>query len=103
MLKLMLPLLMALSVTPSWGQVTPIVIHHIGPLTGSLAASNKESLAGAQLYLDALNARGGVQNRAVRLALLDDAQDPKRAAELLYGLVADRKVMTLLLPRTTPS
>lgn len=103
LMPLLMPLWMALSVTPSWGQAAPIVVHHIGPLTGSLAASNKESLAGAQLFLDAFNAKGGVQGHAVRLELLDDAQDPKRAAELLDGLVAGRKVMALLLPRTTPS
>ena len=30
------------------GAQTPIVVHHIGPLTGVLAASNKESVDGAR-------------------------------------------------------
>ncbi len=82
---------------------TPIVIHHIGPFTGVLAASNKESVEGAQLYLDALNARGGVQGRPVKLETLDDAQDPKRTVALFDQLVAEQKLLALLLPRSTPS
>jgi ABC-type branched-subunit amino acid transport system substrate-binding protein len=81
----------------------PIVIHHIGPYTGVLAASNNESVAGAQLYLDALNARGGVQGRPVKLETLDDAQDPKRSVELFDKLVAEKQLLALLLPRSTPS
>jgi len=81
----------------------PIVVHHIGPFTGVLAASNKESVEGATLFLDALNARGGVQGRPVKLQTLDDAQDPKRSVELFKQLVADKKPLALLLPRSTPS
>jgi ABC-type branched-subunit amino acid transport system substrate-binding protein len=79
------------------------VVHHIGPLTGVLAASNKESIDGARLYLDAFNARGGAQGRPVQLQTLDDGQDPKRSKELFDGLVAADKLLALMLPRTTPS
>lgn len=97
---------------------TPIVVHHIGPFTGVLAASNKESIDGARLFLDAFNARGGLQGRSVQLQTLDDGQDPKRSKELFDGLVAGTSgtsgtagtagtagtpLLALLLPRTTPS
>ena len=81
----------------------PIVIHHIGPFTGVLAASNKESVEGATLYLDALNARGGVNGRKIKLEMRDDAQDPKRSVEIFRQLVAEKKLLALLLPRSTPS
>jgi ABC-type branched-subunit amino acid transport system substrate-binding protein len=81
----------------------PIVIHHIGPFTGVLAASNQESIDGARLHLDAFNARGGVQGRKVALETLDDGQDPKRSVLLFNKLVADQKLLGLLLPRTTPT
>jgi branched-chain amino acid transport system substrate-binding protein len=81
---------------------TPIVIHHIGPLTGVLAASNQEALAGAQLYLDAFNVRGGVQGRPVVIERLDDGQDPARAVKALDALIEQRKVLALVLVRTTP-
>ena len=91
------------------GAQTPIVVHHIGPLTGVLAASNKESLDGARLFLDAFNGRGGVQGRRVLLQTLDDGQDPKRSKEIFDKLVAGTAqpaqpaLLALLLPRTTPS
>ena len=81
----------------------PIVVHHIGPFTGVLAASNKESIVGAQLYLDAFNGRGGVQGRRVQLQTLDDGQDPKRTKEHFDALIASSQLLALLLPRTTPS
>lgn len=82
---------------------TPIVVHHIGPFTGVLAASNKESIDGANLFLDAFNTRGGVQGRPVRLQTLDDGQDPKRTKDHFDRLVAANALLALLLPRTTPS
>ena len=81
----------------------PIVIHHIGPLTGVLAASNKEALDAAQMYLDAFNNRGGVQGRPVKMERVDDGQDPKRSQALFDELLAQKKVLALLMPRTTPS
>ena len=93
---------LCLSACSAWGQ-SPIVVHHIGPFTGVLAASNKESIDGARLFLDAYNARGGVQGRKVELQTLDDGQDPKRSKELFDQLVAGKTLLALLLPRTTPS
>ena len=84
-------------------QNAPIVIHHIGPFTGVLAASNKEAIEGAGLYLDSFNARGGVQGRPIKLETLDDGQDPKRTKVLFDELVAKKKPLALLLTRTTPS
>ncbi len=89
--------------TAAWAQGGPIVVHHIGPATGVLAASNKETLDATRLYLDVFNARGGVQGRPVSLEHLDDAQDPKKAKALFDQLVAERKLLALMLPRTTPS
>lgn len=81
----------------------PIVVHHIGPFTGVLAASNAEGVDGARLYLDEFNARGGVQGRPVLLETVDDGQDPKRSKEAFDKLVAEKKLLALLMPRTTPS
>jgi branched-chain amino acid transport system substrate-binding protein len=91
-----------LAVAPAAAQ-SPIVVHHIGPFTGVLASSNQEAMAGARLHLDQVNARGGIGGRPVQLQTLDDGQDPKRSAELLDQLVASKRLLTLLMPRTTPS
>jgi branched-chain amino acid transport system substrate-binding protein len=92
----------ALVASSAAAQNAPIVVHHIGPFTGVLAASNKESIDGANLFLEGFNARGGVQGRPVKLETLDDGQDPKRAKALLDELLK-KKPLALLLPRTTPS
>jgi branched-chain amino acid transport system substrate-binding protein len=92
-----------LSATAPAAAQAPIVVHHIGPLTGVLAASNAEALEGARLHLDAFNARGGLQGRRVLMEAIDDAQDPKRSAEIFDRLQADGKLLAVMMPRTTPS
>lgn len=82
---------------------SPLVVHHIGPLTGVLAASNKEALDGASLYLSGFNARGGLRGRPVQMKLLDDAQDPQRSKAHFDDLVASGQLLALMMPRTTPS
>ena len=91
-----------LASAPAAGQ-SPIVVHHIGPFTGVLAASNKEAVDGARLFLNGYNGRGGLQGRPVRLVTLDDAQDPQRTKEHFDSLVTGDKLLALLMPRTTPS
>lgn len=68
-----------------------------------LAASNKEAIDGAQLFLAGFNARGGLRGRPVQLKTLDDGQDPKRSKALFDDLVASGQLLALTMPRTTPS
>ncbi len=78
-----------------------VVVHHIGPLTGVLAASNQED--GTQLFLAGFNARGGLRGRPVQLRTLDDGQDPKRSKAHFDDLIASGQLLALMMPRTTPS
>jgi branched-chain amino acid transport system substrate-binding protein len=104
MFKHLLRLLAAAAlVAPALAQNPPIVVHHIGPFTGVLAASNQESIAGANLFLEGFNARGGVQGRPVKLETVDDGQDPKRSKALFDDLAAKRRLLALMMVRTTPS
>ena len=80
---------------------TEIVIGQTSSFSGPLAGEVKEQTAGAKLYLDWVNAHGGVNGRQIRLVSLDDAFDPKRAAENARTLVKDG-VFTLFLTRGTP-
>ncbi len=48
-------------------------------VTGAVAATVKESMAGAKLYLDQVNAKGGVHGEKIELVTLDDAFDVKKA------------------------
>ncbi len=81
----------------------PIVIHHIGPFTGPLAGANSESVKGAEIYFDALNQKGGVGGRPIKLEKLDDQQNAKESVRLFQELIDQDKALTLFMPRTTPS
>jgi branched-chain amino acid transport system substrate-binding protein len=80
-----------------------IEIHHVGPFTGPLAGVNSESVGGAEMYFAALNAKGGVGGRKINLVKLDDKQDSKETERLFKELIASKRILTLFMPRTTPS
>lgn len=89
------------SATPS----EPVLIHHIGPLTGSGggAEPNREFLSGAQLAFYQANETRGIDGRPVELVLLDDAQDAKRTAQLFRDTAVSGRMVVLFMPRTSPS
>lgn len=72
-----------------------IALGHSGALSGPLSELNKEYLAGATLYFDQINARGGVHGRKVELITLDDAYDPDRTAENVRKLIEKDQVLAL--------
>lgn len=79
-----------------------ILIGQSAAFTGGLAPIVKELTAGAQAYLDMVNAEGGVHGRKVIIESLDDALDAKRTIENTKVLVNEKKVFCLFLYRGTP-
>ncbi len=71
-------------------------------VTGSAAATVAESMRGAQLYLDAVNARGGVNGQKVQILTLDDKFDPKLTLANARTLIQDKGVLALFMTRGTP-
>ena len=69
--------------------------------TGAAASGVKEATAGAQLYLNAVNSKGGIAGQKLELVSLDDKFDPKLAAENAKVLI-DKGVIALFLTRGTP-
>lgn len=70
--------------------------------TGAVAPGVKENTDGAKLYLDHVNARGGVNGQRIELLSVDDRFDPKLTAELGRKLVVEQGVVALFLNRGTP-
>ncbi|MDB5778528.1 MAG: amino acid/amide transporter substrate-binding protein family [Polaromonas sp.] len=70
--------------------------------TGAVGAGVKETTDGAKLYLDAVNARGGVGGQKVELMSLDDKFDPRLAAENARKLIEEDNVVAMFLTRGTP-
>ena len=70
--------------------------------SGPVAAGVKETTDGARLYLDAVNARGGVHGQPIELLSMDDKFDPKLAAENANTLIGEKQVIGMFLTRGTP-
>jgi ABC-type branched-subunit amino acid transport system substrate-binding protein len=71
-------------------------------ITGPVAAPVKEINIGAMLYLDHVNAQGGVAGQAIELVTLDDKNQAPLSAENAKKLAADPHVVALFLNRGTP-
>jgi ABC-type branched-subunit amino acid transport system substrate-binding protein len=79
-----------------------ILIGQTAGFTGAVAAGVKETTDGARLYIDAVNARGGVNGQKIELISLDDKFEPKLASENARKLVEEQNVTALFLNRGTP-
>ena len=78
-----------------------ILIGQTAGHSGAVASSVKETTAGARLYFNSINQRGGIAGQKIELISLDDKFDPKLAVENAKTLIA-RGVVTLFLTRGTP-
>ena len=65
----------------------PIVLVQTVALTGPLGDLGQEYSRGAKVYFDALNAKGGVGGRHIKLVVHDDAYDPKKTTEIAQSVV----------------
>jgi ABC-type branched-subunit amino acid transport system substrate-binding protein len=79
-----------------------VLIGQTAGFTGPVAAGVKETTDGAKLYIDAINAKGGVNGQPIELLSMDDKFDPKTAAANARTLVEDKNVVALFLNRGTP-
>ena len=64
-----------------------IVIGQVTPLSGPQAVTGKAISAGVKLYIDAVNASGGVRGQRVKLVVRDDAQNPKATVREVNALI----------------
>lgn len=79
-----------------------ILIGQTAGFTGAASVSVKEMTDGARLYIDFVNAKGGVGGQQIQLISLDDKFDVKLAAENARILIEEKQVAALFLNRGTP-
>lgn len=79
-----------------------ILIGQTAGFTGAVGAGVKETTDGAKLYLDAINAKGGINGQKIELISMDDKFDPKLAAENALQLIEGKNVVAMFLTRGTP-
>lgn len=66
----------------------PIMLGMVAPLSGSSAAIGPYMKNGAQLAVDQINAKGGVEGRKLKLVVQDGACDAKTAAAAANKLIS---------------
>jgi ABC-type branched-subunit amino acid transport system substrate-binding protein len=79
-----------------------ILIGQTTGLSGNSAANVRETTAGARLWIDAVNARGGVEGQPIEVIALDDKGDARLAEQNARTLIQQRKVLALFMVRGTP-
>lgn len=86
---------------PAWA-LAQILVGQTAGFSGPVAAGVKETTDGARLWIDAVNARGGVNGQKIELISLDDKFEPKLAAANAKVLIEEKNVVALFLTRGTP-
>jgi branched-chain amino acid transport system substrate-binding protein len=71
----------------AWAQSSKIVLGQSCPLTGAAAQLGIQFNAGATVFFDLLNAKGGVAGRQIEIVALDDGYEPTRCAENTNQLI----------------
>jgi ABC-type branched-subunit amino acid transport system substrate-binding protein len=89
------------ALAPVWA-MSQILVGQTAGFTGIAAAGVKETSEGAKLWIDAVNARGGVNGQKIELISMDDRFDPGLAASNARELIEARNVVALFLNRGTP-
>ncbi len=86
----------------SWGEVgvtdTEIKVGTHLALTGPAAVVGKPISAGAKMYFDFINAKGGVHGRKISFVAEDDGFLPSRAKEAVKKLIHRDKVFCIVGP-----
>lgn len=85
----------------SSGDSDEIVIGAIGPLSGGASTYGQSVKNGAQIFLDKVNANGGIDGKQVVLKFEDDEADPTKAINAYDKLVNQDGVGLLLGPVTS--
>lgn len=79
-----------------------LLIGQTADFSGPVAAGVKEAAAGAKLYIDHVNANGGVNGEQIVIVSMDDKFEPAIAASNARELITKKKVLALFLTRGTP-
>jgi len=98
LLSALLSFLFIFVVSPVVSYAQDIVVGASVALTGKYARTGQEQLQGFQMWVDEVNARGGLLGRKVALKYYDDESKPETGAKLYEKLITDDKVDLLIGP-----
>jgi len=72
-----------------------IVVAQVAPFSGPLAPTGSHLRAGAQLYFDAVNAKGGIAGNRLKLVSKDDGYKAVETVRLARELIRDAQPLAL--------
>ena len=72
-----------------------LVIGQVAPLTGTIAGTGNEYVAGGAAYFAHVNDTGGIYGRKIRVALKDDSYKPDQTLALTRQMLAEDKPLAL--------
>ena len=73
-----------------------IVIGQVAPFSGPQAVTGRAIHAGARLYIDHINAQGGVNGRMLHFVTRDDAQQVTESVRLVRELIEEERPIALI-------
>jgi branched-chain amino acid transport system substrate-binding protein len=76
----------------------PIKIGAILSTTGTLAPFGNDSLPGAQIFVDEINAKGGINGRPIQLIHVDDESKPDQTVTAAKRLIQQDNVVAVVGP-----
>ncbi|WP_378943616.1 ABC transporter substrate-binding protein [Mesorhizobium sp. ANAO-SY3R2] len=88
-LKRSIGALLALSLSAGVAFADDITFAVVGPMTGQLANIGDQFKQGAEAAAKAINEKGGVLGRQIKLSIEDDVCDPKQAVSVANRIVAN--------------
>jgi branched-chain amino acid transport system substrate-binding protein len=97
-LTLSLVALLTLGAGTAWTQTKEVVIGGAISQTGRYAEPAGRQVNSIKLWVDEVNARGGLLGHRIKLILLDDKSDTQTAIKLYEKLITEDKVQVLLAP-----
>lgn len=81
----------------------PIVFGSSTAMTGSTRLLGSLMTQGEQIYIDQMNASGGINNRKIELIVYDDGYDPLETAVNMRKLIADKNILGIIGNVGTPN
>lgn len=96
MKKFLSALALAAAACASFAQsANEIVIGQVAPLTGTIAGTGEEYVAGGAAYFAHVNATGGIYGRPIRVVVKDDSYKPETTLAAARELLAQDKPLAL--------
>jgi ABC-type branched-subunit amino acid transport system substrate-binding protein len=93
----LLAVILTLSFSPGVSMAKePYVIGYVADITGMARANYAPEAEGCRLYIDSLNARGGINGHPVKLIIEDGKSQPAASAAVAKKLIVEDEVIAIL-------